>query len=294
MIKFLNRKINVHTDTLLSAINKKNNNSTLTIKTLNKLVGIINSQYHFKNQEADYIFTGKTIPNKINTKALSTFMEAIKDISISKHGDFVKKQLNGWQKNADNLYSLQKVTEKIGKPIGSGGRGTVYRDGDFIIKKVKNFNLAEAKHEVMMCNTYKNKTCSTLPEALIINENIKMPFINGNVPNHLETLKGIEDLYSHGLFMADAKPQNFLKVETDQIVPVDFGLVFSGNDLASLDKNIKIEIVRDYIKGGYRNIPSGLKTEYLKHVKALDLMLGKSSPVGNINFKELKRAGLGL
>lgn len=92
--------------------------------------------------------------------------------------------------------------------------------------------------------------------------------------------------------MADAKPENFLKIETGQIVPIDFGLIFNVNDLSSIDKKVKIEIVRDYVKGGYHHIPSSLKSEYITHIKTLDSMLGSASPIRYINTKELSNAGL--
>ena len=134
--------------------------------------------------------------------------------------------LNKWQANAIELHCRIKPVENMEKRIGRGGRSHVYHDSQFVIKQLKKFNLGEAKHEVTMCNAYRDKTHSISPNAFIIGERITMPFVHGQTPNKIETLSGIKDLYDKGFLMADAKPENFLKIETGQIVPIDFGLIF--------------------------------------------------------------------
>jgi hypothetical protein len=47
MISIFKEKINIHSDNLQSAINKKINNTSLSSKSLEKLVSIANTQYEF-------------------------------------------------------------------------------------------------------------------------------------------------------------------------------------------------------------------------------------------------------
>lgn len=292
MIKFSSQKINTHTDTLQSAIHKKRNNKELSNKTLSKLTKIINAQFKFHSTEVNYVFGSKLAPKDTNYHSISKFIKSIQKLTTQEKDTLIYPKINKWQANAIELHSRIKPVENMEKRIGRGGRSHVYHDGQFVIKQLKKFNLGEAKHEVAMCNAYRDKTHSISPNAFIVGERITMPFVHGQTPNKIETLNGIKDLYDKGFLMAGAKPENFLKIETGQIVPIDFGLIFKANNLSSIDQNVKIEIVRDYIKGGYHYIPSSLKSEYTSHIKALDSMLGSASPMRYINTKELSNAGV--
>lgn len=119
-----------------------------------------------------------------------------------------------------------------------------------------------------------------------------MPFLNGKTPNFSETLTGVKDLYSMGFLMGDAKPENFLKLENGDVVPIDFGLVFILDKLETIDNDLKKKIISDYIKGGFRYVPEELKTEYISCFKKLSDLLGKDSPTRNMNIKKLLRTGL--
>ncbi|CAG9431268.1 AarF/UbiB family protein [Providencia alcalifaciens] len=291
MVQFSSYKINIRTDTLQSAISKKSDNHKLSSKTLDKLQKIINSQFQLNVQEIDHILGHKQISRSANQKAISQFISQISGITANKKSCAIYHKLAVWKENAQTLIQTKKHQENGEKSIGNGARGRVYRSGDSVIKKFKTFDPIAAQHEISMCNLYNFKSNNPVPNAVIINNTIKMPFIEGKVPTAIEIRDGIAQLHEKGFFIADAKPANFLVTEDNKIVPVDFGLMFTAENLISLDKNIKIEIVRDYIKGGYRCIPSELKPAYIQQIKQLDQRLSNDSPVRSLNIKELKKSG---
>lgn len=291
MVQFSSHKINIRTDTLQSAISKKSGNNKLSSKTLGKLQKVINSQFQLNVQEIAHILGYKQISRTVNKKAISQFITQISSITTNKKCCAIYQTLEVWKENAQTLIQIEKHQGNGEKSIGSGARGRVYRCGDSVIKKFKTFDPIAAQHEINMCNLYNRKSNNFVPNAIIVNNAIKMPFIKGRLPTTIETSDGIKQLYEKGFFIADAKPANFLVTEDNQIVPVDFGLIFTADNLNSLDKNIKIEIVRDYLKGGYRCISSELKPVYMQQIKQLDQILSGDSPVRNFNVKELKKSG---
>jgi len=67
MISIFKEKINIHSDDLQSAIVKKLNNKSLSSKSLEKLVKIANTQYEFKNGEAECIFRNNHCTTNVNS-----------------------------------------------------------------------------------------------------------------------------------------------------------------------------------------------------------------------------------
>lgn len=143
-----------------------------------------------------------------------------------------------------------------------------------------------------MCNSYYLTKGANKNVSSIENKNIIMPFVLGIKPNFEETLSGVTDLFNCGYLMADPKPSNFLKTSDGNVVPVDFGLVFEKSRLEDIDESIKVNMLFDYISGGYKYIPGSLKKEYKIYMLQLDEQLGKKSPLRNLNIKSLTRIGL--
>ncbi|MBV7405862.1 hypothetical protein [Enterobacter sp. ENT03] len=294
-------RINVNTDTLQSAIHKKEHNAALSEKSFNKLIKIANTHYKFNNGEAGFIF-GKSVCGKnINYEGVSRLVDTLKKVTSLKSESFINNQIGLWQNNAEKLLikneaigSSKALTDSSKALIGSGARGVVYRDGDYVIKEMKFFDPHKAQHEVTLCNEYNKKTGGSELVATMIDGGIKMPFLHGTRPGFSETLAGVKEMYNQGFFIADPKPDNFLKTAKGNVVPVDFGLVFSKNNLEDLSHELKKEIVYDYIKGGYRHVPDDLKPEYVRVINSFDLSLGKDSPMRKTNIKALTRAGFGL
>jgi len=188
---------------------------------------------------------------------------------------------------------------KFGQFVGKGSRGTVYRNGDTVTKvmKLNTSNIDQLlskkltiEHEARMCNEYWMKENGSSP-ATVKGNKITMPFVEGTLPDRSETYQAVKNLYNKGLMMGDAAPSNFVKAECGKVVPVDFGLVFMKDDIDGIDKQVKTEIVHDYIKGGHRYIPTELTSQYIACLQEMDRSLGANSPTRNMNVKELSRAG---
>ncbi|POT55290.1 hypothetical protein C3432_23690 [Citrobacter amalonaticus] len=291
MISFFKDKINIHSDNLQSAIVKKTNNKSLSGKSLEKLVSVANTQYKFKNGEADFILRDTPCITGANYEKVSRLIKDIKNIKPVKNDSFIQSKISSWEANAKELLK-NNCEPKIEKQLlGKGSRGTVYKDGEFILKKTKNSTLNEVFHEANMCNEYNIKEGGFQNTATIVDNCIKMPFINGEVPDTQDTLIGVNNLFKNGFLMGDAKPSNFLKTPDGSVQPVDFGLVFKRNELESIDVEVKKNIVSDYIKGGFRYIPGEIKKEYHSCIEKLDYILGKDSPMRKINTKALSKAG---
>lgn len=170
--------------------------------------------------------------------------------------------------------------------------GVVYKDGcDFVIKETTMSNGMIA-HEANMCNEYNLKSGGTGNIATVTGNHIRMPFLSGKEPSEENVIDGVKALYDKGFMIADACPSNFLRCQSGEIVPIDFGLVFKRDELDSIDSQVKIEIVRDYIKGGCEYIPSELKTEYISCISKLYQCLGDQSSSIDVNVRELRKAGL--
>jgi len=292
MISFFKEKINIHSDNLQSAIVKKTNNKSLSSKSLEKLVSIANTQYDFRNGEAEFIIKGIPCNTDVNYEKVSRLIKDIKNIEPVKDGSFIKSQIYLWGINAKKLLEINFEPKKEKQLLGKGSRGTVYKDGEYILKKTKSLTLNEIFHEANMCNEYNSKKRSFQNPATIVDKCIEMPFINGKIPNFQDTLIGVNHLFENGFFMGDAKPSNFLKTPEGNVEPVDFGLVFKYEQLECLDKEVKKNIVADYIKGGFRYIPSEIKKEYNSCIVKLDDILGKDSPTRKINIKVLSKSGI--
>ncbi|AXF76027.1 hypothetical protein LU604_11095 [Erwinia tracheiphila] len=90
MISFFKEKINIHTDNLQSVIAKKTNNTSLSGKLLDKLVSIANTQYEFKNGEADFIIKGTLCSTNVNYKKVSKLITKIKSFKPVKDDSILK------------------------------------------------------------------------------------------------------------------------------------------------------------------------------------------------------------
>ncbi|MCS2161574.1 hypothetical protein MUU47_10675 [Scandinavium sp. H11S7] len=98
---------------------------------------------------------------------------------------------------------------------------------------------------------------------------IRMPFIEGTIPNKLETMMGVKNLYHKDFMIGDPKPANFIKKATGEVAPIDFGLVFLKGNIRDIHMEVKREIVKDYIKGGHSFIPQEIKKEYTTAIFSL-------------------------
>ncbi|MDN0087438.1 hypothetical protein QVN42_08525 [Yersinia nurmii] len=292
MISFFKEKINIHSDNLQSAIAKKINNKSLSSKSLEKLVSIANTQYQFKNGESEFILRDTPCIANVNYEKVSRLIKDIKNIKSVKDDSFIKSRIYSWEVNAKELLKTNHEPKEEKKLLGKGSRGAVYKDGESVIKKTKNLTLNELFHEGNMCNEYNIKKGSFQNAATIVGNCIEMPFINGNTPNFQDTLIGVNYLFENGFFMGDANPSNFLKTPEGSVEPIDFGLVFKRDELECIDDEVKKNIISDYIKGGFRYIPSEIKKEYNSCIVKLDDILGKDSPTRKINIKALSKAGL--
>lgn len=292
MISFFKVKINIHSDNLQSAINKKTNNTSVSSKSLEKLVSIANTQYEFKNGEAEFIIRGTPCSTNVNYGKVSKLIKEIKIIKSFKDHSFINSRIHSWEVNAKELLKTNYNPDEEKQLLGKGSRGTVYKDGESILKKTKNLTLNEIFHEANMCNEYHIKIQSFKKPPTIVEKCIEMPFINGKTPNFKDTLIGVNDLFKNGFFMGDAKPSNFLKTPEGSVEPIDFGLVFKHDTLESIDHEVKKNIISDYLKGGFRYIPNEIKNEYHSCIVKLDDILGKDSPTRKINLKILSKAGL--
>jgi hypothetical protein len=291
MINIFKAKIDVQTDTLQSAIGKKNHNQSLSNKTLSKLATISNSHYDLKKGEANFIFEGKELSGKINSRGICVLLAHFNEIKKTETNPLITSHIDKWTNTAQKLLSQNESANNQGKSIGKGARGVVYKQDGFVIKVIQDFNRDEALHETKMCNAYSATTGQERPEATLVGKNIKMPFVSGVKPNNKDTLKGVLDMFEKGFFMGDAKPSNFVRTSECNIFPVDFGLVFTRDKLATLPVGIKKAIISDYAKGGFRYIPSEIKSEYVSSIKVLDESLGRQSPIRKMNTKELTKAG---
>ncbi|EOS96719.1 hypothetical protein LU631_16145 [Erwinia tracheiphila] len=125
--------------------------------------------------------------------------------------------------------------DEVKQLLGKGSRGTVYKEGETVLKKTKNLTPNEIFHEANMCDEYNITKRSFQNAATIVDNCIKMPFVNGETPSFQDTLTGVNHLFKKGFFMGDAKPSNFLKTPEGSAGPIDFGLVFKYDTLEYID-----------------------------------------------------------
>lgn len=261
-------------------------------KTLNKLISIANTQYNLKNNEARSVFRQESDIKKTHSKDLSKLINDIKKISVPNEKSFINTKIKVWIENAESILEKNIIDKCYSEKISKGSRGIVYKDGDFIVKKIKSQDMGEILHEENMCNLYNIKNGSNYSVAKIQVNCIKMPFLSGQKPNFTETIAGVRDLYHRGFMIGDPKPSNFLKCESGEIVPIDFGLIFIPDKFEDISPKVRKDIVQDYINGGHRYIPAELKTEYARCINEIHLSLGQDSLIRYTNLKKLADAGL--
>lgn len=179
-----------------------------------------------------------------------------------------------------------------GPSIEAGSRGKVERCADRAIKTFNEFDPKAIKHELNMCNDYLRATDSRTQAAFLDGGKLNMPYIAGQTPTQEEVKEAVRDLFKLDFMMGDPAPENFKKTAEGKIVPVDFGLMFKRHLTNSIAPHIKIEIVRDYAKGGFKCIPDALRGDYQNAINAMDDQLGSRSPLGRMNIQQLRRAGL--
>lgn len=113
MISFFKEKINIHTDNLQSAIAKKANNTSLSGKSLEKLVSIANTQYEFKDGEADFIIRGIPCSTNVNYEKVSNLITEIKSVKPVKDNSFINSQIHSWKVNAKGLLKTNYNPDKV-------------------------------------------------------------------------------------------------------------------------------------------------------------------------------------
>ncbi|MCS6232534.1 hypothetical protein G3488_16910 [Shewanella baltica] len=174
--------------------------------------------------------------------------------------------------------------------LGKGSRGNVYRDGNNVIKEVSGASKDQIAHELNTCNEWYKQGGSSYSEARLLGEHhLQMPFKEGQSPTNEQVKAAISDMHSKGFMIGDAKSNNFVVDEQGTVHPIDFGLVFQRSDMDNIASDIAAEIVSDYVKGGYRLIPSEHKAEYSRCIRELD---SKCKVLGTINVRDQSRAGL--
>ncbi len=174
--------------------------------------------------------------------------------------------------------------------LGKGSRGNVYRDGNNVIKEVNGASKDQISHELNTCNEWYKQGGSSYSEARLLGEHhLQMPFKEGKSPTNEQVKSAISDMHSKGFMIGDAKSNNFVVDEQGSVHPIDFGLVFQRSDIDNIASDIAAEIVSDYVKGGYRLIPSEHKVEYSRCIRELD---SKCKILGKINVRDQSRAGL--
>ncbi|WP_277208594.1 hypothetical protein [Vibrio misgurnus] len=174
--------------------------------------------------------------------------------------------------------------------LGSGSRGKVYRSGSIVIKDLKTTFHEELTHELLMCNAWLEATGNKDKKAKIYAGNqISMPYRDGIHPNNESVKKIITTMFEKGFMMGDPCSENFILDKNGNLHPIDFGLFFKFSDLESIPTTIASNIIRDYVNGGYKNIPTILKSEYNKCIEKLD---NKSPTLGRMNIRLLVRSGI--
>ncbi|MCC4238553.1 hypothetical protein LL266_19045 [Vibrio anguillarum] len=168
--------------------------------------------------------------------------------------------------------------------LGKGSRGKVYRDGNNVIKELNGASKYQIAHELNICNEWHKQSGSSYSEARLLGEHrLQMPFKEGKSPTNDQVKAAISDMHSKGFMIGDATRDNFVVDEQGTVHPIDFGLVFQPSDMDNIASDIAAEIVTDYVKGGYKLIPSEHKAEYSRCIIELD---SKCNVLGKINVKE--------
>ncbi|AXF76026.1 hypothetical protein ACFFW8_16850 [Erwinia tracheiphila] len=85
--------------------------------------------------------------------------------------------------------------DEVKQLLGKGSRGTVYKEGETVLKKTKDLTPNEIFHEANMCDEYNITKRSFQNAATIVDNCIKMPFVNGETPSFQDTLTGVNHLF---------------------------------------------------------------------------------------------------
>lgn len=175
--------------------------------------------------------------------------------------------------------------------IARGSRGQVEQHKDRAIKSLFQPDPKALMHEMNMWNDYLH-TVGHGGEAYMERGQLSMPYIHGETPTHLEVKEGVQQLFNQGFMIGDPAPNNFKRTPEGQVVPVDFGQVFRPQNIHTLEPTVMGEIVRDYVKGGFRAIPESLQADYRDAIKAMVKKSGSNNPLKQMNVRQLARAGL--
>lgn len=174
--------------------------------------------------------------------------------------------------------------------LGKGSRGNVYRSGYMVIKEFHEASSDQILHELNMCNAWLKESGYTDSLASLYGINhLRMPYREGEFPSNEQVRTVITDMFEKGFMIGDPRSNNFVLDQKGTIHPIDFGLVFRHSDIDSVTSDCAAEIVRDYVKGGYKCVPAELKADYASCISQLD---SKCRALGTVNVIELRRAGL--
>ena len=197
-------------------------------------------------------------PNRLTRRELPKRSEGFEVVSLLNEG-------------LGNIHSFFRGEES--RINISGSRGRVTKNGEVAEKTLHTEQPGDLSYEKRMFDSWSLSVGRNETSALKGNGRVLcMPFRNGVEPSESEVSNAISRLHCAGFFMADPCPSNFIKT-SNGVVPVDFGLVFSPNDLENIPEEIKRDIVNDYINGGYKLIPDELRESYRNAVNTIDKTL---------------------
>lgn len=295
IINYVNKKISIQAD----KFNLDNASSSSALKLGNvKLAENVREDKILYQLKDNASFLVKNYSSKISVaddlieKKQGNIDKRIRKSNIT---DLLKSDTpsNTTSSTVPSLETKLKI-ESFDKPkhdfLGKGGRGTVYRSGNMVIKDLNGASNDQKNHELNMCNAWHKENGYTANQAsYLVKNHLQMPYREGKFPNNEKVKTVVSEMFKKGFMIGDQKKENFVVDKHGTIHPIDFGLVFQRSDIDNVASDVATEIVKDYAKGGYKLVPAELKSDYSKYINQLE---SKCHALGTVNIKELIRAGL--
>lgn len=316
MILIRSSCINKH-DSLAQALAKKADNRSISSVTKQKLVSTANTHAQLPRAAGAYIYQSKDSIDAQHTPfsraVIIDVRQTLQNALSAVSNEDVRTTFGTWINNCNSLLKTPAATQQFlarTRPagidtlrpappttdhvpfIGEGSRGKVKQAGERAIKTFHTFHPHAIRHELTQCNHYLSATGNTANQAFLDGDTLNMPYIEGETPSLQETKTAVQELFERGFMMGDPAPENFKKTPDGKVVPVDFGLMFQHQSALSVHKQVMIEIVHDYAKGGFKCIPAVLHSHYRDSICAMDTQLGAQGQLGRMNIPQLKQARL--